>query len=279
MIHQDPLYSVMMPMKGPERRQAPRKNVERFAYINIESGNGGSVLNVSEGGLCFHSIAPVQRNDQRNPIRFWFWEHDHQIEIQGELVWMDEAQKTGGIRFTVLPGEAREPMRRWISQPVAALAGDQASVLSALSPHVPSALTGSRPDTKPTTNSSAPLVMPSPQRKMPTFLRGFSGGLATGLLLSFFVAAPFLVHNFRRQLGESLIQWGERFADRPQVQTQTVSPMPQTASTLSATAPETVSASPKAESPAVRKKLEASRTVSQPAAPILMAKSEKLLTK
>jgi len=275
----------MMPMKGPERRQAPRKNVERFAYINIEPSNGGSVLNVSEGGLCFHSIAPVPRNDQRNPIRFWFWEHDHQIEVQGELVWTDESRKTGGIRFTVLPGEAREPMRRWISQPVAALAGHQASALSTLSPHVPSALTGNRPDTKPATNSSAALVGPSAQSKMPTFLRGFSGGLATGLLVSLFVSSPFLVHNFRRQLGESLIYWGERFADTPRAQTRTVSALPQTISP-SATAAQTASAVvqipvpvPKPEPPTVRKEREAARRLSPPAVPILMPKSEKLLTK
>ena len=67
-------------MNGPERRLTPRKTAERFAYINIEPRNGGSVLNVSEGGLCFHSIAPIQRIET---IRFWFREHDRRIEVQG----------------------------------------------------------------------------------------------------------------------------------------------------------------------------------------------------
>ena len=88
--------------------------MERFAYINIEPSNGGSVLNVSEGGLCFHSIAPVQRS---GTIRFWFREHDRRIEVEGHLVWTDKAQKTAGLRFTNLPEEAREPMRSWTSLP------------------------------------------------------------------------------------------------------------------------------------------------------------------
>ena len=74
--------------------------MERFAYINIEPSNAGSVLNVSDGGLCFHSIAPVQRSET---IRFWFREHDHRIEVQGDLIWIDKNQKTAGLRFTNLP--------------------------------------------------------------------------------------------------------------------------------------------------------------------------------
>src|ERR1043166_6384131 len=99
MISQNSL-PVVPSMKGLERRQTSRKAVERFAYINIEPGNGGSVLNVSEGGLCFRADAPVERN---KTIRLWFWNHDRRIEIQGSLVWMDEKLKTGGLRFTDLP--------------------------------------------------------------------------------------------------------------------------------------------------------------------------------
>ncbi|MGA8313273.1 MAG: PilZ domain-containing protein, partial [Terriglobales bacterium] len=98
------LYSVMLPMNGPERRQTPRTTVEKFVYINIEPSNGGNVLNVSEGGIGFHSIAPVQMD---RTITVWFSEHNRRIKIEGELAWMDEARKTGGLRFTSLPAEAR----------------------------------------------------------------------------------------------------------------------------------------------------------------------------
>ena len=118
------LYSVMLPMNGPERRQTPRTTVEKFVYINIEPSNGGNVLNVSEGGICFHSIAPVQMD---RTITVWFSEHNRRIKIEGELAWMDEARKTGGLRFTSLPAEAREPIRNWMAPPVITPAADEVS--------------------------------------------------------------------------------------------------------------------------------------------------------
>src|SRR5271169_4864784 len=109
---------------GPERRLAERTTLNSVVYINFDSNNGGIVLNVSGGGLCFHSYAPVQRN---GTIRFWFSEHKQRIEADGELAWTDGTQKTGGLRFTALPAEGREQIRNWISQPTIRLAAEKAS--------------------------------------------------------------------------------------------------------------------------------------------------------
>jgi len=35
--------------------------VETLAYINLDRGNGGMMLNISEGGLCFRAVVPVQK--------------------------------------------------------------------------------------------------------------------------------------------------------------------------------------------------------------------------
>src|ERR1700731_3042622 len=102
-----------MPMTGPERRQTPRTTMDKHAYINIEPNNGGIVLNVSDGGLCFHSFDPVRKN---GTIRFWFSQQNQRIEADADLAWTDATQK-GGLRFTALPDEAREQIRKWISQP------------------------------------------------------------------------------------------------------------------------------------------------------------------
>jgi hypothetical protein len=221
MIPQNSL-PVVPSMKGLERRQTSRKTVERFAYINIEPGNGGSVLNVSEGGLCFRSVAPVERN---KAMRLWFWDHDRRIEIQGDLVWMNERLKTGGLRFTDLPVEAREPMRKWIS-PALALAPDQETVLSALRPHVSPPPGDNWPETRLDIGRSEQLAVILPKTtKAP--LSSFAGGMAAGLLVAALVAAPFLFRSYKHQLGESLIYWGELFAARPHAQTQSVTPQPQ----------------------------------------------------
>ena len=107
---------MIAPSMNPERRQDTRTTVNRLAYINLESNNGAIVLNVSNGGLCFHSVDPVRRSET---IRFWFLDHNHRIEGDGRLAWMDETNKTGGLQFTTLPAEARAQINDWISQPAA----------------------------------------------------------------------------------------------------------------------------------------------------------------
>jgi hypothetical protein len=225
-------YLVALPMIGPERRLTPRTTW--LADINFEPNNGGIVLNISEGGLCFHSIAPVQRN---STIRFWLSLHNHRIQAAGELAWMDETQKTGGLRFTALSAEAREQIRNWTSQPATPLAPDEASPPSLPPLHTFPAISVSRPDTNTAPGGSAPLAVVSPEPKGSTPWSGFSGGLAIGLLVSALVTAPFLFHSYRRQFGESIIQFGERVAAKPQARTQTASPAAQTVLPLRAVSP------------------------------------------
>jgi hypothetical protein len=255
-------------MNGPERRLTPRKTAERFAYINIEPSNGGSVLNISEGGLCFHSIAPIQRIET---IRFWFREHDRRIEVQGHLVWTDKAQKTAGLRFTNLPEEGCETMRRWTSLP-APVVSDQLSPLSTLLRHATAALEISRPEAKSDSNGSETPAMVSRDVKAQPPFTAFSGGLATGLLLSALLAAPFLIRSYKRQLGESLIQWGERFAARPHSQVQSAPPALPPVSPLE----QAMFSAPKEESPAPQKMVVTSRVVLPAATSLPRLPSDKL---
>jgi hypothetical protein len=232
--------------------------MERHAYINIEPNNGGIVLNVSSGGLCFHSFDAVKRN---GTIRFWFSDHNQRIEANAELAWMDETQK-GGLRFIALPPEAREQIGNWISQPALS-----PSVAAVPTPAVPPprtfpSLVTSRPDEKGAPSASAPLAVVSPEVKVAMPLSGFSGGLATGLLVAALVALAFLFNNYRREFGESLIRWGERFAARPQEQAQAglpaqsmVMPAPQTVPSLQVASPtlqKPISPPPQVASPSPR---------------------------
>jgi hypothetical protein len=212
-----------VPMTRPERRQDPRTTVNRLAYINLESNNGAIVLNVSDGGLCFHAASPIQRNET---IRFWFLEHNHRIEADAKLAWIDETQKTGGLRFRSLSTEARQHICDWINQPVTPLADGRRS---AQSPSVPSRLTAFnaiRFIKNAVGDRSALLEARSPGMKAPTLLRGFSGGLILGIVVSALVGAAFLLHAHHRELGNSLIRLGERLGAK--YQPQTMSPAPNT---------------------------------------------------
>ncbi len=99
-------------MKQQERRTSMRKAPQRPMYINLESTNPGIVRDVSEGGLRFRVIDPLEPSWQ---IHFWFVANSNRLRGTGDLVWLDATRKTGGLRFTHLAGETRNQIRSWLS--------------------------------------------------------------------------------------------------------------------------------------------------------------------
>jgi DedD protein len=209
-----------LPMNGLERRLTPR--IEWLADIHFEPNNGGIVMNLSEGGLCFHAIDPLPID---GTIRFSVSLHNQRIQASGQLAWIDQAKRTGGLRFTGLPAEARQQVRDWTIQPATAMSHDDASPLPVPPLRAFPAATLIRPEKK-----ADPLAVVSPGRKPLAPWSGFSAGLGVGVLVSALVAATFSFHTYRRQFGASIIQFGERVAASPQGQTQTASPAPLPAS-------------------------------------------------
>jgi len=68
------------------------------------------VLDVSEQGLRFRATAPVE---QSGPIHFCFTVNSNLVAGIGELVWIDQAKKMCGLRFTQLPYDALVQIRKW----------------------------------------------------------------------------------------------------------------------------------------------------------------------
>jgi len=198
-------------MMNTKRRQAPRMTVNELAYVNLGPDNGGIILNISEGGLCFQSTAPVQRT---KAIRFWFsycnrridpdegqaWKDEAQtrgvsryIETGSELVWTDDTQKRGGLRFTNLRPEAREQIRDWIRQPML----DNVNGKS-----VSSFPSGKRSLTNALRGASARFEVLFCQIQSLRSRTGFSGGLVAGVVLSALLVAVFvlLFHAYHVEL-------------------------------------------------------------------------------
>jgi hypothetical protein len=191
-------------MTSPERRKAPRMPVGRIAYLNFEEHNGGIILNVSQGGLCFHSIVPVPAG---GTVRFWLLERGERIKGEGRLVWMDDSQKRGGLCFVRMSADAREKIWDLASEPRTGVAA-------------------ASPGSVPGRGRSAGLVrlrVPSPQAFRLRLFRGFSGGLVIGLLISALVAGTLASH---RQLGELLVRLGERLGAKPQAKAVVAQPIP-----------------------------------------------------
>jgi hypothetical protein len=200
---------------NPERRQAPRMTVEALTYITLEPGNGGMILNVSEGGICFRAAIPVLKT---GTLHFRLSEPNVRIEADGELAWSDETLKKGGLRFTNLSAETRQQIRHWINQPAMLRTADHRFAPPLPTPRESPAVGASRPNAK-TVRSSATAEVLSLKIKIRRLLRGFSGGLATGLLIAALFAAAFLLYANRERFGESLIQWGERLGARSRLRT------------------------------------------------------------
>jgi len=98
----------------PDRRQTPRTKLVEIAYIGMGPENGGLVLDVSDGGLSFHSVAPVQPAET---IRFLLSSRgQNRIEGAGEVVWTNEMRTVCGLRFTSLSSGAREHLNNWTNQ-------------------------------------------------------------------------------------------------------------------------------------------------------------------
>ena len=209
---------MIVPSMNPERRQDTRTTVNRLAYINLESNNGAIVLNVSNGGLCFHSVDPVRRSET---IRFWFLDHNHRIEGDGRLAWMDETNKTGGLEFTSLPAEARAQIHDWISQPAAPRTPGGKPAQPHSTPTELPTLSPSHLNRNAGRDNSVPREVRSANLKARALWSGFSGGLVFGILISGLVAGAFLLHAYRREFGNSLIRWGERLGARYEAPTVT----------------------------------------------------------
>jgi hypothetical protein len=103
-------------MLAEERRRNSRVKLNELAYINLDSGNGGIVLDVSRGGFGLQLAVPLE---DQNTIRFRLSVASIDgVEATGEVAWKDETKKRIGLRVTQLPVEIRKQVQTWLgSQP------------------------------------------------------------------------------------------------------------------------------------------------------------------
>jgi len=103
--------------KHGTRRLHIRQRINQLTYASFGPGNGGILLNVSEGGLSFQGIGVV-RQKQLIDLSFRLPGTDSPIEARGEVVWANESGKGGGLRFVDLSERARQPIKQWLANDV-----------------------------------------------------------------------------------------------------------------------------------------------------------------
>jgi PilZ domain len=97
-----------------DRRSHERKQPERMVFCKLDGEEGGAVLNLSEDGLCFENLTPIEERDSWH-LRLSV-DLSSAVEATGKLAWIDSAKRTGGLRFLELSEPAREQIRAWLSE-------------------------------------------------------------------------------------------------------------------------------------------------------------------
>jgi periplasmic protein TonB len=100
--------------EGVPRRRSPRQKIESLVYADFGPGNGGFPINVSEGGMAFQGIQPLEKG-QVVRIRFKLPGANEAVEIMAQVAWLNELGKGGGLQFLDLPEDIRRPINLWIS--------------------------------------------------------------------------------------------------------------------------------------------------------------------
>jgi cell division protein FtsN len=209
-----------------DRRRTPRMVVSDLAYVNLDPDNGGTILNISEGGLSFQARAPIRKTER---IRLWYSYRRRRmqsggagnlevqatgisrfIEVSSELTWTDEARKKGGLRFLNLSSEAREQIREWICQPELVTTKGSPAAIARKAPF----LVGIRPSASAIPEALERLKGAVRRIRSSRVWRGFAGGLLVGVLASGLAASVIYVASHGRKLGDSLIRVGERLGGK-----------------------------------------------------------------
>ncbi len=102
------------PAKGENHRRSARHRVETLAYVDLGSNNGGTVIDVSESGISFQGIQPLETG-QVLPVSFKLPGIDQSLKTIGQIAWLNDSRKGGGLRFVELPEATRNLLKGWLS--------------------------------------------------------------------------------------------------------------------------------------------------------------------
>ncbi|MCU1315567.1 MAG: hypothetical protein JWN63_889 [Candidatus Acidoferrum typicum] len=98
-----------------ERRVHPRQQIRPISYIDLGRDNGGLLLNISKGGLAVTTAMTLVEKAFPS-IRIEFKGPREQIEVSGQIAWINASRREAGIRFVNPTESARQIIARRISQ-------------------------------------------------------------------------------------------------------------------------------------------------------------------
>jgi len=90
-----------------------RKKPDQLVYLELGSGNGGMLLSISEDGFRFRAVSPLRPNGLM-PFAFSF-DGNRRLQGIGEVEWLEDDGKSGGMRFVEVSAEFRSAVSHWLA--------------------------------------------------------------------------------------------------------------------------------------------------------------------
>ena len=90
-----------------------RKKPDQLVYLELGSGNGGMLLSISEDGFRFRAVSPL-RPTGLMPFAFSF-DGNRRLQGIGEVEWLEDDGKSGGMRFVEVSAEFRSAVNHWLA--------------------------------------------------------------------------------------------------------------------------------------------------------------------
>ena len=92
-----------------------RQPIPSLAYVELDEGNGGIILNISEGGLSVQAVTSLM-DDFLPGVRFQLSETENWIEANARITWTSQSRKLAGLEFIGLSEESRGRIRDWLNR-------------------------------------------------------------------------------------------------------------------------------------------------------------------
>ena len=83
-------------------------------YVDLAPENGGFPINISENGMAFQGIRPLEKN-QEICITIKLDGIGETVIAIAKVVWLTASRKGGGLQFVDLPDASQRLIRNWIS--------------------------------------------------------------------------------------------------------------------------------------------------------------------
>src|SRR5271155_744714 len=99
-----------------DRRAHPRQRIRSLAYVHLGEGNGGIILNISEGGIAVQAAEALDESEGVIAMRIEIPRSRKRLEVRGEIMWVGESRKEAGLRFVDPQEDALRRIRSWMAR-------------------------------------------------------------------------------------------------------------------------------------------------------------------